>query len=267
MHTFDITTHTVTVTNPVSLDMSVLRCWIKGYTVEQTTGMHTPKQKFLNYYENTQSKFNSTRIHPLTLLRNHIANQYAFLELIEHWLHRPRNFMEQGTIVLPNDLKSYLIQKYYSFDENVMHELLGKRLNARSRKDLDDVSEKTKISIISCRRQFDNLKRIYKKVEDLKGNVIDNIEKKFLLAKQQAASYAHILFITENRLDTTKKKLNCLMLNDLLYCASVFVKMWTNSLYLEGIDDDLTQDLRDLKAVLTNDRTLLEQYKNPFNGR
>ena len=51
-----------------------------------------------------------------------------------------------------------LIEQYYAFDENVVREFLGKKLSSKNRKDLDDVSEKTGISLKSCRRQFDNIK-------------------------------------------------------------------------------------------------------------
>ena len=43
--------------------------------------------------------------------------------------------------------------RYYQFDEVVIREILGKKLSQRNRKDLDDVSEKTKTHIKKCRRQ------------------------------------------------------------------------------------------------------------------
>ena len=43
--------------------------------------------------------------------------------------------------------------RYYEFDAAVIRELLGKKLSSRNRKDLDDVSEKTKVPLKSCRRQ------------------------------------------------------------------------------------------------------------------
>lgn len=43
--------------------------------------------------------------------------------------------------------------RYYQFDEVIIREILGKKLSGRNRKDLDDVSEKTKMSLKKCRRQ------------------------------------------------------------------------------------------------------------------
>lgn len=43
--------------------------------------------------------------------------------------------------------------RYYQFDSVVVREILGRKLSSRNRKDMDDVSEKTRIPIRSCRRQ------------------------------------------------------------------------------------------------------------------
>ena len=48
-------------------------------------------------------------------------------------------------------------------------EIAGKQLSGRLRKDLDDVSKKAGISLFSAWRQFDNVKRIFKLVEDQPG--------------------------------------------------------------------------------------------------
>ena len=39
------------------------------------------------------------------------------------------------------------------FDSSVVRELLGKKLTTRQRNSLDDVSEKTRVPLRSCRRQ------------------------------------------------------------------------------------------------------------------
>lgn len=43
--------------------------------------------------------------------------------------------------------------RYYAFDEPFVRELLGKKLSKGTKKDLDDVSAKTGITLKSCRRQ------------------------------------------------------------------------------------------------------------------
>lgn len=43
--------------------------------------------------------------------------------------------------------------RYYAFDEAFVREVLGKKLSKGTKKDLDDISTKTGITLKSCRRQ------------------------------------------------------------------------------------------------------------------
>lgn len=63
----------------------------------------------------------------------------------------------------------------------MLREILNHKLTHRQRKELDDISEKTGVRVKSCRRQFDNLKRIIRNVEDLKGSIVSNIIENFCL--------------------------------------------------------------------------------------
>lgn len=65
-------------------------------------------------------------------------------------------------------------------------EILGKKLSSRYRKDLDEVADRTGVRLKSCRRQFDNVKRIFKCVEELPGSVTNNIKQFFLLPDESA---------------------------------------------------------------------------------
>ena len=127
------------------------------------------------------------------VFRKYILSQYRNYEMMEHYLHRPQFFREQFLFPLPEEVKmklvelyvgsfaplnlicyltsSYLVlphltlpttarlhqltgtRRYYGFDQVVVRELLGKKLNHRTRKDLDDVCEKTQTTLGSCRRQ------------------------------------------------------------------------------------------------------------------
>jgi len=64
----------------------------------------------------------------------------------------------------PLSVRSSIINRFFTFDDVVVRELLGKKLSSKLRKDLDDVNEKCKVEISSCRRQFDNLKEVIKRV-------------------------------------------------------------------------------------------------------
>lgn len=47
--------------------------------------------------------------------------------------------------------KIIIINRYYSVDDVVVRELLGKKLSSRHRKDLDEVADKTGVKLKSCR--------------------------------------------------------------------------------------------------------------------
>ena len=80
----------------------------------------------------------------------------------------------------------YVLFRYYEFDNIVVRELLGKRLTTRLRKDLDDISERTGVSLKSCKRQYDNIKNIFKMVEDSTGGLEENIKRNFLISDKLA---------------------------------------------------------------------------------
>lgn len=62
---------------------------------------------------------------------------------------------------------------------------------------MDEVAEKTGITLKSCRRQYDNVKRVFKVVEDLPGSLSANIKQHFLLS-DDLARYAYCMTAYKN---------------------------------------------------------------------
>ena len=89
----------------------------------------------------------------------------------------------------------WLFCRYYELDDAVVREVLGKKLSSRHRKDLDEVSEKTNISLKSCRRQFDNIRRIHKACEEMPGHAVTNIQTMFLLSTELAKYLSNFFLI------------------------------------------------------------------------
>ena len=99
------------------------------------------------------------------------------------------------------------MEQYYALDSSVARELLGRKLTSRLRKDLDEVADKTGVSLRSCRRQFDNIKRVlvltfylsilsvvlliqvHRGVEEQQGVFLSNIKSQFLLPDNLAERY------------------------------------------------------------------------------
>ncbi|KAG0057459.1 hypothetical protein BGZ83_010027 [Gryganskiella cystojenkinii] len=240
----------VTASSAVVLDESILQLWLLGHNVDQATILRMPA---------IQPPV------PSRVLKSYITSQFRTYEMMHHYLHHPRHFAGQFMFPLSHSAKQHLIERYYSFDESVVREILGKKLNSRTRKDLDEVHEKTGVKLTSCRRQFDNLKRVMKKVEDAEGrSLVQDIEHQFLLPHHLARQYAHILFIADNKLDTFRKRLSCYQFTDFEYCGEIFMQYWTapTTDTLPEFDPHLAQDVRDLKALMLNDRAVLDELRN-----
>lgn len=148
-------------------------------------------------------------------------------------------------------------------------EILGKKLSSKNRKDLNDVSERTKVNLKSCRRQFDNVKRVYKAVEETSGNLVNNIQNQFLLPEQLAKRYATVVFIANNRFETNKRKLQYLRFSDFLFCATEMIDNWSCKTRECKYEEETLEicryfllSLRELKILL--EREYLDELRLAF---
>lgn len=74
------------------------------------------------------------------------------------------------------------------------------------------------------------------------------------------SQFAHIIFINEHRLDTSKRKLSSYTFADFEYCASVFMRYWLNPTR-EAFDSQLAQDIRDLRNFLHQNKDVMEEFR------
>ena len=156
-----------------------------------------------------------------------VTTQYRNYELLESFLHHPRTLQTQLLFHLSPKTRDTIVRSYYQLDDKVVRDLLGKRLNQRLRKDLDTISQKTRTSMAGCKRMFDNLKRVYKILEDMEvsGNPVTYLTLKFQLPQELAQEYAYIIFINGYRLDTLKRKLAQVQLSDFMYSILFLMKL------------------------------------------
>eukprot|EP00058_Branchiostoma_floridae_P000443 XP_002585931.1 hypothetical protein BRAFLDRAFT_289524 [Branchiostoma floridae] len=257
-----MTSVNVFVTNNTYIDFDVFGHWLNGLTV------HEAVQARLQ-----SGILQSTGASP-DMLQSDTLDNYRTFSLLERFLQSPPKLATQVLLQIPAAVQRTLIEKYYDFDSTVIREILGKKLTNRHRKDVDDVSERTNIRLRSCRRQYDNCKNIFKTVEDMEGSLVNNISGHFLLPEKLAKRYAAIVFFSNNRFETGKKKLQYLSFDDFAYCADLMIHNWTfgaagngPSLYDSQADDMdvemdrvFLQELRDLK-VLTGEKDVYEKHK------
>jgi hypothetical protein len=64
----------------------------------------------------------------------------------------------------------------------------------------------------------------------MRGSLAKNISEIFLLPAKMTEQYAAMVFITNNHFDISRKKLNYLTLDDLIYCANQMLKNWSGKL-------------------------------------
>jgi hypothetical protein len=103
--------------------------------------------------------------------------------LLEHYLKKPRLFSLHSIVQLNKQLQRAMLEmycfflfpsacsyssfhsfsrsfRYYSLDNAFIREIVGKKLSAKIRKDIDEISQQTGIKLASCMRQFDNLRLV-----------------------------------------------------------------------------------------------------------
>ncbi|XP_036716396.1 acidic fibroblast growth factor intracellular-binding protein isoform X2 [Balaenoptera musculus] len=202
------------------------------------------------------------------VLQSDTMDHYRTFQMLERLLHAPPKLLHQLIFQIPPSRQALLIERYYAFDEAFVREVLGKKLSKGTKKDLDDISTKTGITLKSCRRQFDNFKRVFKVVEEMRGSLVDNIQQHFLLSDRLARDYAAIVFFANNRFETGKKKLQYLSFGDFAFCAELMIQNWTLGAVDPQADDmdmdldkEFLQDLKELK-VLVADKDLLDLHKS-----
>uniref|UniRef100_A0A4X2JUK2 FGF1 intracellular binding protein n=1 Tax=Vombatus ursinus TaxID=29139 RepID=A0A4X2JUK2_VOMUR len=202
------------------------------------------------------------------VLQSDTMDHYRTFHMLERLLHTPPKLLHQLVFQIPPSRQALLIERYYTFDEAFVREVLGKKLSKGTKKDLDDISTKTGVTLKSCRRQFDNFKRVFKVVEEMRGSLAGNIQQHFLLSDRLARDYAAVVFFANNRFETGKKKLQYLTFGDLAFCAELMIQNWTPGAVDSQVDDmdvdldkEFLQDLKELK-VLVADKDLLDLHKS-----
>ncbi|KAL3278263.1 hypothetical protein HHI36_013600 [Cryptolaemus montrouzieri] len=232
----------VFISNYTLVDPEIYELWIEGQTA--TEAVATLNQRGLGQETGAS----------LELIASDVLDHYRTYSLLEKLLINPNKLQEQLAFQIEPLTRQLLIEKYYDFDDAVIRELLGKKLSSKHRKDLDEVAERTGVPLKSCRRQFDNVKRIFKMVEEMPGLLVQNIQNLFYLPEELARKYACIVFVGCIRFETTKRKLQHLTFPCWKKCAEVIMDQWTYKqtgpeYYETEMDKEFLLELRELKVL------------------
>ncbi|EGG17798.1 hypothetical protein DFA_08798 [Cavenderia fasciculata] len=202
-------------------------------------------------------------------------DQFRNFSLLRNVLEHPKTLSPHSMFQVDPTSRRLLIEGYYDFDDTFIRELIGRKLTSGQRRDLDDTSEKLRIRLSTCERQFDNLKRISRLVfANIKSSPIDLIINEFCLSRDLSKKYIKILFLCFHRIDISHKRIQPLNTGDLMKLAEIVMNNWGDPLrsYSMELEIKLKEDVRDLKVYLSKDiperylKMIKAKYQNPSSS-
>jgi len=250
----------VFLTDPFIVDQFTYKCWLQGFDEDETS--------FRRYTQQLASTPLSVKGWSNMILHD-THDQFRNFRLLEHCLKNP-NYLDESLFQIAPNIQRMMVESYYAVDDELMRELVGRKLTNGLRRDLAGFVEGKLVKLASCWRQFDNLRRVYKKaMVDVKAPCGELIQRHFCLSKELASKYTRIVFMCVHRFDTTKKKLQSLSYGDFDKFASVLMEHWTDPTRPLSIDIDtkLKDDVRDLKAYIFSSKDIPDKYRRAVKAR
>jgi hypothetical protein len=118
------------------------------------------------------------------------------------------------------------------------------------------------LSTYLCKLQFENIKRIYRFVEDKEGSLFRIIKENFYLSDKLSLCYSRIIFLCRYRIYCGKKRLRKYKLEDFMACAGLMMQYWSppRQLAIKILDDNFFLKLAELKSILL-EKTALDNLK------
>lgn len=145
------------------------------------------------------------------------------------------------------------VKLFFIQDKSVLRELLGKKLSAKERRDLDETSTKTGIPLFACRRMFDNLRDILESVRemqrDLDLSLSELIANQFHFDEDVSKTYAIGVFSCHHQFTIGSRTawFKDLQYDDLEFCLETIMLHWTRQENKDPLQIDL--DLILLKEI------------------
>lgn len=245
----------VSAGNFTLIDWDIHQLWLNGYTLSDAV-------QYLKDFKKSAFRrdFPSGVSHEL--LTADVADNYRLFSMLElALLTSPQKLGGQSFQLgcfqfVDGTTKQRLIEAYYSLDGVLCREILGKKLSSRLRKDLDEISDRTNIHLKSCRRQFDNIKRVFKVIEEMPGNYVKNIETQFGLSRSASEKYATLVFASSFRLEMSKRKLNFVTFDDVMTICLMMMEQWmeADESGEPALNKEFVAGLRDLRILQERDK-------------
>ncbi|KAK1943210.1 Acidic fibroblast growth factor intracellular-binding protein [Phytophthora citrophthora] len=214
------------LTDPIRVNEDVFALWLEGHNAGDALAarLRLPSAVPMPYLGgDAAAKLRE-------LLWRDTVDQYRLYDKLEHYLSQPSLFRSQLLFQIPPVQQYYMVERYYTRDPDVDRWLLGKKLSGRLEKDLDDVAESSGRTLKSCRRQLENLRRVYAAVEDrnFHGLPCRAVSELFLLSETLSSKYACLLFILHTRFQVHPQHpvTGFLTWSDLRFFAALLMTHW-----------------------------------------
>jgi len=193
-----------------------------------------------------------------SLVRHEIYDHFRHYQLLEHFLYQPHLLHGgQQLLQIPEDVQSFVVDKYWALDDIVVREVIVKRLT-KSRKDLDDVSESTGLNLRRVTRQFENIRRIYMGIEEdqkFECNLVEYCHS-FGLSGLQARKYACVVFLLVSKFNLlNNRRIQRTSSEGLLLCAALILGC------LAPNTDFFYQACKAVASAVVSQRTLDHQHQ------
>ncbi|KAF0685581.1 Aste57867_22549 [Aphanomyces stellatus] len=218
------------LTDPVLLSEDVYALWLEGQNTSSALDIrfrshsHPSSSTSLDFSD--ANEFDQLR----DLIWRDTIDQYRLFEKLESYLMQPWLLRTQLLFQIPPWQQQEMTEKYYGIDGAVVRRLLGKKLTSRAQKDLDEVSEYSLRTLKNCRRQFENLRRIYAFLEEknFQGALSRAICDQFLISEKLAVKYSCLVFLIHGRFEVhpSHKTVGFLTWNDLQFFAALLMGHW-----------------------------------------
>ena len=216
----------VLITDPPMVDVECFDCWVKGMTVRETA----LKRRTACCGTGDDAATEDV----LDLFQKETADYYHAFERIEHFLQQP-GLLHDHLALSISETPEMVAARYYAIDDDVVRELFGKKLTVKARKDLDVIADALCVPLRSCRRVFDNLKRILTWLDETKGFhccVAREIAAQYLLPPPLAARYSAICFVFYNKftLQRSNRRTASLSLADIELLSATILANWVSEM-------------------------------------
>jgi hypothetical protein len=163
----------VYLADPPLIDNAIYAMWVDGISDRDV------QIALRAAYENVDSE----------LILKLVQDQYKLFVEMNHYLASPWLFNEHRFMLhIDGQLRGEMLEKYYTFDASVVREFLGKRLNEKVRLGLGEIALKAGVLSRSATRQFENIRRIYKRATHPHTTPLSTSEASLTLSEENSSS-------------------------------------------------------------------------------